>query len=91
MPNRVQRKIDFGFLYEQSLNEMFLIVVAIEMFLEYFINRNNKMNQVPFLSYIANPQYVFPGPYAVNPPIVKTYQTGQETTVTIKITAAHKG
>lgn len=39
----------------------------------------------------SGPQYVYPGKYANPAPIVKTYKARQQITITIKITAAHKG
>lgn len=40
---------------------------------------------------ISNPKYVYPGAFANQPPIVKTYTEGSLIEVTVKITANHKG
>ena len=40
---------------------------------------------------ISNPRFVYPGNFANNPPIVKTYTEGSLIEVTVKITANHKG
>lgn len=40
---------------------------------------------------IASPKYTYPGSFATNPPIVKTYNAGQQIEVKVKITANHKG
>jgi hypothetical protein len=40
---------------------------------------------------ISNPRYVYPGAFADDPPIVKTYNEGELIEVTVKITANHKG
>ena len=40
---------------------------------------------------IENPKFHYPGAFATNPPIVKTYQEGQQIEVKIKITANHLG
>ena len=40
---------------------------------------------------ISNPRFVYPGAFANNPPIVKTYTEGSLIQVTVKITANHLG
>ena len=40
---------------------------------------------------ISNPRFVYPGAFADDPPIVKTYTEGKLIEVTVKITANHKG
>ena len=40
---------------------------------------------------IENPKFEYPGEFATNPPIVKTYREGQQIQVKIKITANHLG
>ena len=40
---------------------------------------------------ISKPRFVYPGAFANNPPIVKTYTEGSLIRVTVRITAAHKG
>ena len=40
---------------------------------------------------IENPKFQYPGAFATNPPIVRTYEEGQQIDVQIKITANHKG
>jgi hypothetical protein len=40
---------------------------------------------------IANPRFQYPGAFATNPPIVKTYQQGQQIDVKVRITANHLG
>ncbi|XP_028410304.1 uncharacterized protein LOC114532917 [Dendronephthya gigantea] len=40
---------------------------------------------------IANPKFQYPGPFAKNAPIVRSYQEGQQIQVKIKITANHLG
>ena len=40
---------------------------------------------------IKNPKFQYPGAFARNPPIVKSYREGQEIEVQVKITANHRG